>query len=108
MPMRTLILLLLWAANLSGATLRAGLAKVDITPRSPIWMSGYAARTHPSEGVLSPLWAKALAIESGPGERIVIVSVDVVGVPRVVSDAVAERCGLKRSQLLVNASHTHT
>ena len=69
--------------------MRAGVGRAEITPASPIWMSGYAARTHPSEGVLSPLWAKALAIESGPGERIVIVSVDVVGVPRVVSDAVA-------------------
>ena len=110
--MRILIVLLLWAANLSGATLRAGLAKVDITPRGPIWMSGYAARTHPSEGVLSPLWAKALAIESSPGGRIVIVSTDLVGIPRELSDEVAAKLkkqyGLNRSQLLINASHTHT
>ena len=110
--MRILIVLLLWAANLSGATLRAGLAKVDITPRGPIWMSGYAARTHPSEGVLSPLWAKALAIESSPGGRIVIVSTDLVGIPRELSDEVAaklkQQYGLNRSQLLINASHTHT
>jgi neutral ceramidase len=110
--MRILIVLLLWAANLSGATLRAGLAKVDITPRGPIWMSGYAARTHPSEGVLSRLWAKALAIESSPRERIVIVSTDLVGIPRELSDEVAAKLkkqyGLNRSQLLINASHTHT
>jgi hypothetical protein len=110
--MRILILVLLWVANLSGATLRAGLAKVDITPRGPIWMSGYAARTHPSEGVLSPLWAKALAIESSQGGRIVIVSTDLVGIPRELSDEVAaklkQQYGLNRSQLLINASHTHT
>jgi neutral ceramidase len=106
--MRTLLVFLLSSAALWGAGLRAGVGRAEITPAGPIWMSGYAARTHPSDGVLMPLWAKALAIESGPGERIVIVSVDVVGVPRVVSDAVAERSGLKRSQLLVNASHTHT
>jgi hypothetical protein len=110
--MRILIVLLLWSANLSGATLRAGLAKVDITPRGPIWMSGYAARTHPSEGVLSRLWAKALAIESSPGARIVIVSTDLVGIPRELSDEVAAKLkkqyGLNRSQLLINASHTHT
>ncbi len=110
--MRILIVLLLGAVDLSGAALRAGLAKVDITPRGPIWMSGYAARTHPSEGVLSPIWAKALAIESSPGGRIVIVSTDLVGIPRELSDEVAaklkQQYGLNRSQLLINASHTHT
>ena len=110
--MRILILVLLWAATLSGATLQAGLAKADITPRGPIWMSGYAARTHPSEGVLSRLWAKALAIESSQGGRIVIVSTDLVGIPRELSDEVAAKLkkqyGLNRSQLLINASHTHT
>ena len=110
--MRTLIAILLSAAGLSGAGWKAGVGRVDITPAGSIWMSGYAARTHPSEGSLTPLWAKALALESGPGRRIVIVSTDVVGVPRVVADAVAARVekqyGLKRPQLLINSSHTHT
>ena len=108
--MRTLICFSDVRAGLSGAGLKAGTAKVDITPTGPIWMSGYAARTHPSEGVASHLWAKALAIESSPSARIVIVTVDVVGIPREVSDAVAARVGynMKRSQFLINASHTHT
>src|SRR6476660_4733808 len=106
--MRTLIAFLMCAAGLSGAGLKAGTAKVDITPTGPIWMSGYAARTHPSDGIASRLYAKALAIESSPSGRIVIVTVDVVGIPREVSDAVAARVGLKRSQFLLNASHTHT
>src|SRR5947207_13505514 len=108
--MRTLIAILLSAAGITsatGATLKAGVGRVDITPAGPIWMSGYAARTHPSDGVLIPLWAKALAIESGPGRRIVIVSTDVVGIPRAVADEVAARVakqyGLKRAQLLLNA-----
>ncbi|HJZ95736.1 MAG TPA: neutral/alkaline non-lysosomal ceramidase N-terminal domain-containing protein [Candidatus Solibacter sp.] len=110
--MRIALVLLLWAATLPAATLRAGLAKVDITPRGAVWMSGYAARTHPSEGVLNRLWAKALAIESSQGGRIVIISTDLVGIPRDLSDQVAARLkkqfGLNRSQLLINASHTHT
>src|SRR5688572_6715712 len=111
-PMKIALVILLCAAGLSGASLKAGVAKVDITPAGPIWMSGYAARTHPSEGVLTPLWAKALALETSRSERIVIVSVDVVGIPRAITDQVAERVekqhGLKRSQFLLNASHTHT
>ena len=99
--MRTLIAILLSAAGLCGASLKAGIGRVDITPAGPIWMSGYAARTHASEGTLTPLWAKALALESGPGRKIVIVTTDVVGVPRVVVDEVAARVekqhGLKRA-----------
>jgi hypothetical protein len=106
--MRTLFAVLMCTAGLSGAGLKAGTAKVDITPTGPIWMSGYAARTHPSDGIASRLYAKALAIESSPSARIVIVTVDVVGIPREVADAVAARVGLKRSQFLLNASHTHT
>src|SRR5436305_14302800 len=110
--MKTLIAILLSASGLAGGGLKAGVGRVEITPEGPIWMSGYAARTHPSDGVLTPLWARALSIESGPGRRIVIVSTDVVGIPRVVTDQVAARVerqfGLKRPQFLINASHTHT
>jgi len=110
--MRILIAILLSVAGLRGASLMTGVGRVDITPAGPIWMSGYAARTHASDGALMALWAKALAIESGPGQRIVIVTTDVVGVPRVVVDEVAARVeklhGLKRPQFLINASHTHT
>src|SRR5712664_2613710 len=111
-PMKIAILILLCITELFGASLKAGVARVDITPAGPIWMSGYAARTHPSEGVLAPLWAKALALESSPAGRMVIVTADVVGIPRAVADQVAARVekqyGLKRSQFLLNASHTHT
>jgi hypothetical protein len=110
--MRTLLVFLLSAAGLAGATLKAGIGRADITPAGPIWLSGYAARTKPSEGSLHKLWAKAVAIESGRGQRIVIVSTDVVGIPRTVADDVATRVekqyGIKRAQLLLNASHTHT
>jgi len=106
--MRTLILLLFSAATLAGAGLRAGAGRADVTPDGPVWMSGYAARTHPSDGAATRLWAKALAIESGPGHRIVIVGVDVVGIPGDIAPEVARRTGLKRAELLINASHTHT
>src|SRR5215212_9474029 len=110
--MRTLLAILLSAAALPAAAFRAGVGRADITPATPIWLSGYAARTRPSEGALLKLWARALAIESGNGQRIVIVSTDVVGIPRAVADDVAARVekqhGVKRAQLLLNASHTHT
>ncbi len=75
-------------------------------------MSGYASRNHPSEGVLQRISAKALAFEDERGGRAVVVTVDLVGLPREVSDraaaALQKQCGLERSAILFNASHTHT
>lgn len=89
--MRIAIVFLLCAAGLFGAHLKAGVARIEITPAEPVWMSGYAARSHPSTGVLVRLWAKALAFESSRNRRIVIVTADVVGIPRAVTDEVAAR-----------------
>ena len=96
----------------SGVELRAGLASVVITPSEPMWMAGYAARTERSQGALHDLQAKALALEDKEGDRIVIVSCDLLGFPRDLAARIAERAEdefqLRREQLLLNASHTHT
>jgi hypothetical protein len=110
--MRIALLSLLGAAEIFGAGLRAGAARVDITPEGPIWMSGYASRNHPSSGVRQHLFARALAVDDGAGARIVIVSTDLVGIPPGVAEQVAIRVqqqfGIARSRLLLNSSHTHT
>ncbi|MCS6952819.1 MAG: neutral/alkaline non-lysosomal ceramidase N-terminal domain-containing protein [Bryobacterales bacterium] len=103
---------LLLASALSGAEFKAGVARVRITPEGPIWMSGYASRKKPSEGVIHDLWAKALALEDRRGNRVVIVTTDLIGLPRSLAEAVAaevqKRYRLERARLLLNASHTHT
>ena len=110
--MRSILLLALAAVPLGAAGMRAGVARVDITPRGPIWMSGYASRNHPSEGVRQNLWARALVIEAAPGGRVAIVTTDLVGLPAEVSAEVAARArrqfGIERARLLLNSSHTHT
>jgi hypothetical protein len=103
--------LLAATGSLEAAELQAGVARVKITPPSPFWMSGYAARSHPSEGVEMDLWAKALAVRDGNGPPVVIVTTDLIGLPRVVSDEVAERVlrqfRVERNRLVLNSSHTH-
>ncbi len=107
---------LLFAISLSvfaaPAGFRAGVAALDITPEGPIWLSGYASRTHPSTGVRLHLSAKALAIEDGKKQRVVIVTTDLIGLPRAITDAVSARLakeqGLERQQIVFNSSHTHT
>jgi hypothetical protein len=110
--MRKILVLLLAAGLLPAAGFRAGVGRIKITPEEPIWLSGYASRNHPSEGVLHDLWAKALAIEDGKGQRAVLVTIDLVGLPPSLSNTVAARVskeyGLERSRLVMNCSHTHT
>ncbi len=72
------------------------MAKVVITPAENMWMSGYGGRDKPSEGKLTDLWAKALAIEDPRGQRAVLVTMDLVGIDRETSLAVREELG-KRS-----------
>ncbi len=90
---------------------KAGVASVKITPEGPAWMSGYGSRTKPSEGVASDLFAKALAIEDPCGTRLVIVTMDLITVPRTLRDwlenQLHEKFGLKPGSLLMNCSHTH-
>lgn len=109
---RCLALLLSFSGMLFCAGFEAGVARVKITPEQPIWMSGYAARTHPSEGVLHDLWAKALAIKDAKGNRVVIVTTDVIGIPRPLAELIAGRLqkqyGLDRASLVLNSSHTHS
>jgi len=110
--MRPFFALVLLAAAPAIAAVRAGVARVDITPSGPIWMSGYASRNRPSESVRQHLWARAIAIDTGSGGRLVIVGTDLIGLPFEVADEVAARAkqkfGIERSHLLLNSSHTHT
>ena len=91
---------------------RAGVARREITPGGPIWMGGYASRNHPSEGVLQPLWAKALVLEDGRGTRAAIVTMDLIGIDRRLSEAVCQRAfqktGIPRERIVLNCSHTHS
>jgi len=92
--------------------IRAGVASTVITPKQPMWMSGYAARTKPSEGKIHNLRAKALAMEDCNGTRFVIVTVDLLGIPRPTRDWLEKRANkrykLPPASLLLNASHTHS
>jgi hypothetical protein len=95
----------------SGPAWKAGVAKVCITPQSPVWMTGYASRTKPSEGTLLDLYARALALEAVSGGRAVLVTTDLLGFPASVAQAVADQCreryGLERDRLMLTSSHTH-
>ncbi len=93
-------------------TWSAGIAQANITPKDPMWMGGFAARTRPAEGVLDDLWAKVLVLEAPDGGVGVLVAADLVGIPKWLYEnlcrELSRRHGLTRSQLRFAASHTHS
>jgi hypothetical protein len=90
----------------------AGVAKINISPELPIWLSGYGGRNKPAATKHDDLWAKALVIEDAAGHRAVLVTTDLVGLPRDlsadVSEQVEKRYKLPRSAIALCASHTHS
>ena len=91
---------------------KAGVAKVIITPKESVWQAGYASRTHASEGKLHDLWAKALALEDENGKKCVLVTTDMLGFPKAMSDRIRmqldAKFGLAKAQIILNSSHTHS
>ncbi|ACU02579.1 neutral/alkaline non-lysosomal ceramidase N-terminal domain-containing protein [Pedobacter heparinus] len=91
---------------------KAGVARVVITPKQPMAMAGFASRNHPSEGTLHDLWAKALALEDANGKKALLITTDLLGFPKDVSNHIRDRIkskfGLDRDQVLLNSSHTHS
>ncbi|HWB52981.1 MAG TPA: neutral/alkaline non-lysosomal ceramidase N-terminal domain-containing protein [Tepidisphaeraceae bacterium] len=90
----------------------AGIASTIITPDESMWLAGYAKRTKPSQGKATELFTKALALEDAVGNRLVIVNADLIAMPREIADWISAQCeqrfGLRREQLLLTTSHTHS
>lgn len=94
------------------ANWKAGTATVKVTPQKMLWMAGYAARKKPAEGKVQELFAKALALQDEQGNKLVFVTLDLIGVPQLMRRAVAveaeKQFKLPQANLVMNASHTHS
>jgi neutral ceramidase len=91
-------------------TWKAGVAKAVITPDKSVWLAGYGSKRAP-DGKLHDLWMKALALEDNDGRRVVLITSDFQGVPRMMSDRVFEQLRdqfkLNRTQVMFTFSHNH-
>jgi neutral ceramidase len=90
---------------------QAGVAKIVITPKQYMWMSGYGSRTKPAEGKVHDLWAKALVLEDASKRRCLLISLDLVGIDKQLADDVCadieKQHGFSRDQIMLACSHTH-
>jgi hypothetical protein len=93
-----------------GASLKAGVAKVDITPPAGVRMWGYAARHTAAQGTLDPLYARVLVLEVGE-KRLALVDLDLgraFGPASIERLRAAARQSSGISYTLVQATHTHS
>ncbi len=90
--------------------LKAGFARLDITPPIGIPISGYYEKRY-AKGCLDRLKVHAIAIENG-GKKAIIINLDMLFIPdefcaeqrRVIS----EMCDVPYDAVFVTCTHTHT
>ena len=96
----------------SGWNWKAGVASTAITPAEPMWLAGWAARREPATGKSTELFTKALALQDAEGSSVLIITADLIAIPREVGQQVSAqlqaRWGIPRDRILFSASHTHT
>ena len=91
--------------------LRAGAAKVNITPPVGTPLSGYTTRKEVSQGIHDELYAKALVL--GDGERtLALITTDLLGFygdfVDKIRDLIKQRTKIRKGDILVSATHTHS
>lgn len=99
-------------------SLLAGSAKVDITPPLSIPYLGYEPRHAFFEGVHDPLYARAVALDDGATQLIIIAadsigySNDLLGPGRnftsEVRQRIQQRTGVPAANILLSTSHAHS
>jgi neutral ceramidase len=106
------LVLLLASSGTCVGQWKVGLERENITPAEPLWMAGYAARTRPADGELHDLWAKALVLEDEVGGRVLLITLDLLGVDRDFTTRLTQRleseAGWERARVAVCCSHTHS
>ena len=89
-------------------TLRAAAAKVDITPQTPQWLSGYGPRQ--STGVLDPIFHRVVALEAA-GTSFYLVASDLCLFSPTLYDNVTrdlqKELGIDPKQVLWSVTHSH-
>ena len=90
--------------------IKAGFARVDITPPLGLPLSGYF-RKRIAEGVLDPLELNALAV-SDEKDTVIIISCDLIGITlkraTELRELISKRTGVPAECIFITAIHQHT
>lgn len=96
---------------MSESVWRIGYHAVDITPRPGAHLSGYALRRQGATGVLDPVFARALLLDDGVRQGLII-SCDLLGFESAdaheIKQAIDAEIGVPAEHVLLAATHTHS
>ena len=92
--------------------LKAGAAKVEITPAVGTPLAGYSKRHgKPSTGIRDPLYVRAIALSDGE-DTVVFISADILIFPRPLAEAIFKQLTadlkIPRQAVILSATHTHS
>jgi len=91
--------------------LKAGLAKVDITPAVGTELCGHFRSDLKSTGIHSNLFAKALVLDNGQNNAV-LVACDLLGVTSTLvastRERVGELTGIDGKDVMISCTHTHS
>ncbi|MCK5740040.1 hypothetical protein KAH55_12690, partial [bacterium] len=91
---------------------QAGWASVDITPEIGIPLGGRGPQFAEITHVIDPLFVQALVLEDPTGQRVLFISLDLVGIGTVFSldlrFQLATLTGVPHEAVVLNFSHTHS
>lgn len=94
------------------AVLKAGIAKVDITPTENLYMGGYdeTCRTGPSDGVYGKIYIRALVFDDNIN-RIVFIEADIVLLPPEhygpIRKLISTETGIPFEDIMLGCVHNH-
>ncbi|HIE28277.1 TPA: hypothetical protein EYP66_13415 [Candidatus Poribacteria bacterium] len=91
-------------------TLKAGFAKLEITPKVPAYLAGYAVRNKPSESVHDPLFLHTMVMDDGElrmailANDLCLISNDLINeLRKMIANA-----GFAAEHIFVATTHTHS
>jgi len=91
-------------------TLMIGVAKINITPQTPIPMSGYGSRDQVFKGIHDSLYATAVVFDDG-NQQAVLVTADLIGFSnqfcKETTDMIEKTTGIPGTNVLISATHNH-
>lgn len=87
--------------------MRAGAARVDLTPALGGGLAGHGFVAQTALGSFGRLWVTALVLDDGHGERVALLTLDLAAGSRWVLGRAAQLCGLPLSRLVPLVAHSH-
>ena len=106
-----MLMVVILSCKKEGLTMSYSSADISGTPEEHMVLAGFAARDELSDGIHLPLYTHSLVVGDG-AQKVCIISNDLMEISPAITDTllnmIAERSGLKKENILMHCTHTHS